>query len=234
MGRKRIRRRLNGAARMQSSLCFKIRCMSKLRRVKQSKVGIFTARIADPRLPTLSATADTKETAFVIQSRLALILLIDACRYLSQVGKTVVRPASIDVVDLIFRPFSVDVQPSKAMVQITSTVNLCLQVPVTVRASCHRSSTCSASGRKPSENASLRIVGKKLAQALLSDHVAPHQSGKPSKDAASGDESPVPRRVSCRTILPAVVANPRDCGKIKALSRPGHQQLVPSWRVAYA
>jgi hypothetical protein len=69
-------------------------------------------------------------------------------------------------------------------------------------------------------------VMRKLAQAVLCDHVAPHQSGKPSKVAASGDESPVPRRVSCHAILQAVFAKSSDCGTIKALSRPGHQQLT--------
>jgi hypothetical protein len=45
------------------------------------------------------------------------------------------------------------------------------------------------------------VVGKKLAQSFLCNHVAPHRSGKSSKDTASGDESPVPRRVSCQSIL---------------------------------
>ena len=224
LGRKRIRRRLNGATRMKSSLCLQISGMSKLRRVKQSKIGVFATRMTDPCLPAFPAATHAKQSAFVVNASNSMILLIDACRYDSQVRKSIVSSLPVDVVYLSDRPFAVDVQPSKAMVQIASTVNLCLQVPVAVRTSSHRPSTCSTSGSKPSENASLRIVGKQLAQAVLCDHVAPHQSGKPSKDAASGDESPVPRRVSCRTILPAVVANPRDCGKIKALSRPGHQQ----------
>lgn len=63
-------------------------------------------------------------------------------------------------------------------------------------------------------------------QSRLSNHVAPHQSGKPSKVAASGDESPVPRRVSCQTILQAVFAKSSICGKINPLSLTGHQQLT--------
>ena len=226
MGRKRIRRRLNGATRMQSSLCFKIRLMSKLRRVKQSQVGIFTARMADPRLPTLSATADTKEPAFVVQSRLALVLLIDACRYLSQVGKTVISPASIDVGNLLVRPFSMGVQPRQPMIQIDAPTNFGLQITVAVSASGNRFSSRSTSGDKPLENASMLVVGKKLAQSFLCNHVAPHQSGNPSKDAASGDESPVPRRVSCQSILQAMFAKASICGKIKPLSQQSRQQLA--------
>lgn len=226
MGRKRIRRRLNGATRMKSSLCFQVSGMSKLRRVKQSKIGVFATRPTDPCLPAFSAAAHAKQSAFVVHASNPLILLIDACRYDSQVCKSIVSSLPVDVVDLSDRPFSVDVQPSKAMVQIASAVNLRLQVPIAIGASGNSSSSCSSSGENPLKNTSIGIVGKKPAQAILIDHVAPHQSGKPSKDAASGDEPPVPRRVSCRTILQAVFAKSSKCGKIKPLSLSSRQQLT--------
>ena len=223
MGRKRIRRRLNGAARMKSSLCFKVRCMSKLRRVEQPKIGVFASWIADSCLPAFAYSSNAKKSRFVVQSRLALILLIHACRHLSKVCKTIVRSASIDVIDLLVRPFAMDVQPRQPMIQMGSAINLGLQISIPVSTSGSSSSTRSTPRNKPLENTSLLVVAKKLAQSVLCDHVAPHQSGKPSKDAASGDESPVPRRVSCQTILPTMFAKSSDCGTISLLSRPSSQ-----------
>lgn len=219
MGRKRIRRRLNGATRMKSSLCFQVSGMSKLRRVKQPKIGVFATRMTDPSLPAFPAAAHAKQSAFVVHASNPMILLIDTCRHDSQVRKSIVSSLPVDVVDLSDRPFAVDVQPSKAMIQIASAVNLRLQVPIAISASGNSSSPCGSSGEKPLKDTSIWIVGKQLAQALLSDHVAPHQSGKPSKDAASGDESPVPRRVSCRSILWTGFAKASICVKIKPLRK---------------
>lgn len=226
MGRKRIRKRLNGATRMKSSFCFQVSGMSKFRRVKQPKIGVFATRMADPCLPSFTAAAHTKQSAFVVYASNPMILLIDACRHDSQVRKSIVSSLPVDMVYLSSRPFAVDVQPRKAMIQIASAVNLRLQVPIAISASGNSSSPCSPSGEKPLKNTRIGIVGKQLAQAVLCDHVAPHQSGKPSKVAASGDESPVPRRVSCHAILQAVFAKSSDCEKIKALSLSGHQQLT--------
>lgn len=164
----------------------------------------------------------------------ALVFGVGTPADLAQVGKGIVCLVAVYVVNFLRRPFASDVQPCELMRHRPVAIEHGVDVAIAAQRSGRHPGLFSSLGLQVSELAGLLAVMRKLAQALLSDHVAPHQSGKPSKDAASGDESPVPRRVSCLDILPAVVANPIDCGKIKVLSRPGHQQLVPSWRVAYA
>jgi hypothetical protein len=145
---------------------------------------------------------------------------------LAQVAKGIVGLVAVNVVNLLRRPFASDVQKCKLVCHASETVKHNVDVSIAAQRSSRHPSLLASVGLQVCELARLWAVMRKLAQAVLCDHVAPHQSGKPSKVAASGDESPVPRRVSCHAILQAVFAKSSDCGTIKALSRPGHQQLT--------
>lgn len=218
MGRTGIRRRLNGAALMQQSLCLHVGLMRSLWRLKDAKVGA-PAFADDASHKAAWMPYHAKQPCGAGALGRMLVLGVRAPANLAQVGKGIVRLVAINVVNLLRRPFASHVQPSKTVRHSSMTIKHDGHIAIRLHRPGRHSSFFPSFGLQVSELPSFWAVMRKLAQTVLCDHVAPHQSGKPSKDAASGDESPVPRRVSCRTILPAVVANPRDCGKIKPLRK---------------
>lgn len=155
-----------------------------------------------------------------------LVLGVRAPADLAQVGKGIVGLVAINVVNLLRRPFACHVQKRELVRHRTVSVKHDVNVAIAANRPGRHPGFFPSFGLQVSELPGFLAVMRKLAQAVLCDHVAPHQSGKPSKVAASGDESPVPRRVSCHAILQAMFAKSSDCGTIKALSRPGHQQLT--------
>lgn len=156
----------------------------------------------------------------------AIVLGVHAPADLAQVGKGIVGLVAVYVVNLLRRPFARHVQPYELVRHATEAVKHDVDIAIAAKRTGRHPGFFPSFGLQVSELPGFWAVMRKLAQAVLCDHVAPHQSGKPSKVAASGDESPVPRRVSCHAILQAVFAKSSDCGTIKALSRPGHQQLT--------
>ena len=155
-----------------------------------------------------------------------LVLGVRAPADLAQVGKGIVGLVAINVVNLLRRPFACHVQKRELVCHATEAVKHDVDIAIAAKRSGRHSSFFPSFGLQVSELPCFWAVMRKLAQAVLSDHIAPYQSGKPSKVAASGDESPVPRRVSCQAILQAVFAKSSDCGKIRPLSLSGRQQLT--------
>lgn len=184
---------------MQSALCFNVNSMSFFGGVKSPKEFGFPID-AYFGLPAASIRFDAKESAPVICPRISFVLHIDGLRNVAQVVNSVVRSVAVNVINVSVRPFAMNVEPNKSMSESCVTVNHKLKV-ASRWITGNLSSQGLPFGNFPAKDASLWVVGKKLVEPSLSDHAAPYQSGKPSKDAASGDESPVPRRVSCGTIL---------------------------------
>lgn len=225
MGRTGIRSRLNGATMMQSSFCLNVGLMRSLWRLKDAKIGALAFANDASNKPTwMPYHAKQSSRACALGS--VLVFGIRSPADLAQVGKNIVCLVAVYVVNLLSRPFASHVQKRKLVCHATKSIKHDVNVAIAAKRSGRHSGFFPSFGLQVSELPSFWAVMRKLAQAVLCDHVAPHQSGKPSKVAASGDESPVPRRVSCHAILQAVFAKSSDCGTIKALSRPGHQQLT--------
>jgi len=207
---------------MQSALRFNVNLMCFLGRLKPSEKLGFSID-AYPSLPKPTISLNAKESRLVVAPRFNFILNIHGLSDIAQVTNPIVGFVPVNVVNVYVRPLAVNIKPNEAMHKGSMTINHQLQItPGGV--SGNLTGSDSAFVDAPSHNSGFRIVGKKLVEPRLCKHVAPHQSGKPSKVAASGDESPVPRRVSCQTILQAMFAKSRICGKIKPLSLSGHQQ----------
>lgn len=156
----------------------------------------------------------------------ALVFGVGTPADLAQVGKGIVGLVAVHVVNLLRRPFAGHVQPCELVCHRPVAIEHGVDVSIAAQRPGRHPGFFPSFGLQVSELPSFWAVMRKLAQAVLCDHVAPHQSGRPSKVAANGDESPVPRRVSCLTILQAVFAKSSICGKINPLSLTGHQQLT--------
>ena len=224
MGRTRARR-LNGATLMQSSLCHNVGFMRSFWRLKDAEICAH-AFVDNLSHKTTGMPYHAKQSSRAGALGRALVFGVHTPTDLAQVRKGIVGLIAVYVVNLLSRPFSSNVQKSELVRHRTKTVKHDINVAI----SSHRT------GRHTEFFASLRLqvskltgfwaVVRKFAQSLLSNHVAPNQSGKPSKVAASGDESPVPRQVSCITILRAYVAKSSKCEKIKPLSSKSCQRLA--------
>lgn len=203
---------------MQLSLCLNVGLMRSLWRLKDAKIlALAFADYASNKPTWMPYHAKQSGSAGALGRALVLCVCLPAD--MAQVGKGIVGLFSVYVVNLLRRPFASDVQKRKLVCHSSETVKHDVDVSIAAQRSGRHASLLASFGLQVCKLSRLRAVMRKLAQSVLCDHVAPHQSGKPSKDAASGDESPVPRRVSCQTILRKAFAKASICGKIKPLSK---------------
>jgi hypothetical protein len=124
-------------------------------------------RELDASSPASPLRRDTKDAGFVVSHRLAPVLKVDATTNVPQVGNCVVRWVAVDMVNVVFGPLAVDVQPSEAVEPV--------KVPVDSRPEVSAINGAADSGAdldaavwldKPSKYAGAGIVVKKLAQML--------------------------------------------------------------------
>lgn len=210
---------------MQSSLCLHVGFMRSLWRLKDAKMGALSfADNASNKAAWMPYR--TKQPCRAGALCHPLIFRVHAPTDLAQIDKGIVGLVSVYVVDLLRRPFASNVQPCELMRHPSVPIKHGVDIAIAPERSGGHSGLLAPFGLQVGKFASLLAVMRKIAQALLSNHVAPHQCGKSSKDAASGDESPVPRRVSCQSILSACFAKSSICAKIEQLSLPSRQQLI--------
>jgi hypothetical protein len=178
-------------------------------------------------IATITKLCDAKKSSgFVAGLGLPKILQVDSSCYSTQIIDGIILPIAVDMVGVMFGESSMNIKPSKSVGKIPFVINADLKVAVFSNPASNLPSQSGTGFNTANKNACIRVVRKQLMQSSLCNHVAPHQSGKSSKVAASGDESPVPRRVSCMTILHQHVAFLWKCGTIKPLSLTGRQQLT--------
>lgn len=94
------------------------------------------------------------------------ILLILGLRGLAQIGNPVVPAHAVDVIQLCRRESAVHVEPRKTMSDVSSIVHLDLNVATAVTVSGDAAGCEVAARSAPRENASVRVVVQKLAQAF--------------------------------------------------------------------
>lgn len=186
---------------MKTAFCIDIGLMRFLWGCKTSEKARLSV-YANLGPPIVSTLADTKKPGLIVCTGMALILQIHRFFDISKIFDSIVRSVAINVVNFIVRPFSMNVEPRQSVSPVDLPVYGNGNISSIIPCASNLSSLCSSCAiNSPAHDASLWIVGKKLVQSRLSDHVAPYQCGKLSKVAAGGDKSLVPRRVSCKTIL---------------------------------
>lgn len=218
MGRTGIRSRLNGATLMQSSFCLHVGFMCSFWCLIDAEICAH-AFVTNLSHKTTGMPYHAKQSSRAVSLGRALVLGVCSPADLPQIGKSIVSFVAVNVVNFLCRPVSGYVQKRKPVRQRTEAVKHDVNVAIVSQRTGRHPRFFASFGLQVSELTSFWAVMRKFAQLLLSNHVAPYQSGKPSKVAASGDESPVPRQVSCLTILRAHVAKSSKCAKIKPLRK---------------
>lgn len=107
---------LYGATRMQHTLRSQVCGMGLLRRVVASKAFPFSIDL-DSCCPLLLALMPThpNESRFAIAAWGAPILTICRPRYVAQIGYTIIRRLSINVINYLRRPCAVNVKPCETV-----------------------------------------------------------------------------------------------------------------------
>lgn len=157
---------LNRASGMQFSLGRYVGGMSFFGRRERPETLALAIR-AYVRPEFLIVPRRTKKAGGVIGVGRSLVLEITESRCFAEIGVSIVRFIAVDVVKVLFRKRTVNVEPCQAVCAVQETVHA--QMDITT--GCQRTGYLSdfaivRVSDSPSENASLRIVVKKFAQAL--------------------------------------------------------------------
>lgn len=187
---------------MKFSFGIQVSGMSIFGRVECTEMGLFAFnRDLGKIFP--SQFSDAKNpSAFIADHCLLQILKIYLDADITQITNSVVRFAPIYVVDAFRWKISGEMQPCKSMRVIPFPVNAQDNISSVILASSNCTGRASACSFVPRKDTSLRIVGKKLVEPRLCKHVAPHQSERHPKSCSKRwMKPPVPRRVSCQSIL---------------------------------
>lgn len=175
--------------------------MRSVWRIKHSQVHDTSARY-DTGRKFVPMNTHAKQSSFTCSFGVSLVFCVYTPINFTKVCKSIVRFVAVNMIDFLRRPFSSHVQPCEPVGQRALTVEHDVDVAVFTKRPRNHANFLASVVYQVRKDARFRAVVRKLAQAFLGNHAAPHQSGKPSEDAASGDESPVPRRVSCKQSLP--------------------------------
>lgn len=162
----------NRASAMQPALCIKVDLMGLFGRIVGAKAYLLSVH-SDLCQPSLFVRRNAKESAEVSFFGFTDVLLVAHVRNIAQICKTVVQRVSVDVVNLVKRHFSRDVQPSKPMRSHVYAINADVSATTLHPSSWLVRSPSAASG-VPSENASLWVVVKKFAQAFCGKIAGTH------------------------------------------------------------
>jgi hypothetical protein len=192
--------------------------MSSLWRLKDAKIRALAFADDASNKPTWMPY-HTKQSSRAGALGHVLVLGVHSPADLPQVRKGIVGFVAVNVVNLLRWPFASHIQPCELVCHATESVKHDVNVAIASQRSRKHTGFFASLRLQVNKLASFLTVMRKFAQSLLSNHVAPNQSGKPSKVAASGDESPVPRQVSCKTILQHTFAKSSICEKIKPLRK---------------
>lgn len=107
---------MSDVARVELQFCCKVSGVGGFRAAETANVLISSVD-ANTRLPPLVALVppNPEVTASVVRPWARLILLIHATRHIAKIGDPVVRPHSVDVVNLILRHYAMEMQPCQSV-----------------------------------------------------------------------------------------------------------------------
>lgn len=107
---------LNSTSSMKRTLCADICRMCKFWSVKATQVFFLAANL-NLRLPSfcLSIPMNTKKAAFIVGLCESFIFLVSGRGNIAQIIESIIRLASINMINLAIRPFASHIKPCKAM-----------------------------------------------------------------------------------------------------------------------
>jgi hypothetical protein len=150
---------------MNQSLCTDIGLMGIRGIVESPKESPLTGNGND-RDPLVLVPFHTQKATLGGAPWAAKILLVVRRADVPNVPNAVVPAISVDVVNLLARKLSMNVQPCKPMCQPDHPIDADHDVPIGIGASGDRASRASAAFHAPAKYAGLRIVVKYLAKTL--------------------------------------------------------------------
>ena len=155
---------LNGACAVKLSLCIEVGLVRKFLGCIYAKV-VFFAACPDLRLPAIVPSADAKEPRQVTDGCMALILRVSRACHHPQIYHSVVVPIAVYVVNLVFRPSSMQMKPYKSVRKMQPAIDLYLPVAVRVVSASGIANAYALMPSAPSKHPSLWVVVKQFAQA---------------------------------------------------------------------
>lgn len=164
---------LDAAPFMQQAFRFQVRLVSFFGCFEGANGLALAARKGNLRQPLSWACLarglerHAKKARLVVALRSALVLFVYRGGNAAQVAPTVVSPVPVDVINLAGWPFSVHIEPRKAVgVVLAGPVHANVDVPVGCLATGQRAHGRPLAPNAPAELALDGVVGKKLAQTL--------------------------------------------------------------------
>ena len=100
---------------------------------------------------------------------LAICAILPTCCF-SQIFKSVIRPATVYVINKLFRPFTCFVEPNKPMGAIMFPMEFNVNIPFMVECATHITDFNARTGNLPKKIACLRIVSEDFKKMLMCYH----------------------------------------------------------------
>lgn len=154
---------------MEAALSLQIDLVGLLWSWVATKIGSFSCGNSYLRHPFLSRFADSCKTMLVFGIEFSLVARITQRRYVSKIRNSVVRSNAVDMVNLLIRPTTINVEPRKPMRWMALPVDS--DANVSLVADC----LCNCSGKplarppaiQPSEQPGFWVVVEQLFELLL-------------------------------------------------------------------
>lgn len=157
---------LNRACAVDCALCFKVSLMRFFRGLECTKV-LSNAVKPNCCLPLAAVVDNSKQPRGAVCSRSALVLHVLGVGYFTKIGKPVVAWVAVDVVNKLFRMYSMNIEPSQPRRLVLNVIDIDGRSSVLSAVSGNATSKCHSATNAPSKNTSFRIVVKQLFESLL-------------------------------------------------------------------
>jgi hypothetical protein len=156
---------------MPDTFSLNIRRFRGFRRIKQAQTFSYAVR-AYTRLKTVLSFGYAKPPTTVAPVRRNLILDVFSGRDVAQVFQSIIVWVSVNVVNVVFRPFTIYVKPNQSVRPITLTVNADYAVPKVIYGSGNAANHYAAiSFNAPAQHARRRIANKQFFKTFMREHI---------------------------------------------------------------
>lgn len=149
---------------VQAVFCRQVRCMSVLGGVKQPKANCFVVQL-NFSFPFVIFFTYTCITSFVVTTFSVLRIFSICC--LSKIAQPIIRAIFINVVKLIRRPVTINVQPCQPMCGVQNVVYTNTNVTIVHLASSSRTMATTPPWLVPCKNACVNVIIDQFAKSSL-------------------------------------------------------------------
>ncbi len=150
---------------MQLPLSHNICFMSRFRRIEQTYADRFVVYLYFSQ-PFAVFFTNAEKATFVAWFWLTVILRVFCVRNFSEVIKSIVGSISVDMVDLLCRPYSFLIKPRQSVGQIKSVVQSDNHISVFGYAPCFSPGTAFSPGLSPREKPGVSVVIEQFVQSF--------------------------------------------------------------------